>query len=555
MNITNDEDSGNNGVWWALDNFAQHITVWRALDGSFYILGLDNGTWQTFQGAASPQHGYGEAADGTGSFTGGFIATLSNTAVFAPNRPLTGFLGSFDLGGTKSNILSTPSIGPSGISQSGLRFWSVYYFTGGFTFDPPNNLPNWGWSYSYDGQIWCNSISGTSGDINTAPPVISSSTITTTITVPTTTATTSTSISVSVTSSIKTVNTTVTSTSSTTTTAGITTGTSTTTTPGAYSIVFSTNSWLCGQTIQVSFTGPLQEEGHGGHQIEFVYYQYAPSTPNQLIPIFTDGGPGQPPLYASTDDTLTYQIQASEWSSVNFNIAPDIYVVVEDLTVPNNNSPIALLSKATGATASTCNGVYTSTTTTTGGILTTGQFSTTTTVETNVIPVTLTSVSTSFVVTVTSATSHVFGGVATEFTDTIQTRTSIENITSTFTSYTPNATSSYTFLVTPTVTLGGYAGPAFIPEGLAALLLIVIFAPLWTYVLRRKVSTKLGIGKSVIGKFFSQRHEVRKGSRRQQREQEEKENRKKKQENKNPDNFATQTASTISRITEKLTRH
>lgn len=180
MNLQNDEDSGNLG-WWAVDNLSQEITLWRVSDGSYYVRALDNGTWYTFAGAKSPQNGYGESADGSGPFQGGYIALLSSVNVFTPSMSLTGFLGTFDFGGTKAKILG--NIGPNGtIQSSGLRFWSLFYFNSGtgFAFSSPNSLPTWGWLYTYlDQESWCNtSAAPSSGDINTAPALLTSSTST-----------------------------------------------------------------------------------------------------------------------------------------------------------------------------------------------------------------------------------------------------------------------------------------------------------------------------------------------------------------------------------------
>jgi hypothetical protein len=158
LKVTNDEDSGNVG-YWALDDYNKKVQVWQVSDGSFYSVVRYEGKWQTFATALSPGAGLSQANDASGTFEGGYIATFTGT--FAPgNQKTNGFIGSFDFGGSKADIL----LGTYGAGQTGITPTFSYltaYFSGVSNFAQPN----WGWTYQYRGQVWYNYASGTSGDI------------------------------------------------------------------------------------------------------------------------------------------------------------------------------------------------------------------------------------------------------------------------------------------------------------------------------------------------------------------------------------------------------
>ena len=160
MKVTNDEDSGLAG-YWALDNFNKTVKVWQTPDGSFYALAMYEGTWQTFAGALSPQSGTVEPKDGCGTVEGGYVATFTATA-FTQHF---GYIGKFDFGGTKADILlGTYEAGQTGSTTP--YDWVSAYFTGVTGFDQPH----WGWTYEYQNQKWFNyadADGGTSGDIIT----------------------------------------------------------------------------------------------------------------------------------------------------------------------------------------------------------------------------------------------------------------------------------------------------------------------------------------------------------------------------------------------------
>jgi len=116
-----------------------------------------------------------------------------------------------------------------------------------------------------------------------------------------------------------------------------TTSTTTSTSSSAgYSINFSSDYWFC-TPISVSFTGPLVESGYYGDTLQFQYYQYNPSYPSVLTPIFTDSG------LTVTSDTVNYWIGAGEYAPVNFAYQPNLAVKVVDVTPKSNGAPPGLL--------------------------------------------------------------------------------------------------------------------------------------------------------------------------------------------------------------------
>jgi hypothetical protein len=102
-----------------------------------------------------------------------------------------------------------------------------------------------------------------------------------------------------------------------------------TTSSSGYSISFSPPYWLC-TDVSVTFTGPLVESGYLGDTLQFQYFQYSPSYPSVLNPIFTDSS------LTVTSDTVTYWIRYPEYAPVNFAYMPNIAVKVVDVTVKSN---------------------------------------------------------------------------------------------------------------------------------------------------------------------------------------------------------------------------
>ncbi len=153
--VTNDEDSGNVG-YWALDSYNKSLQVWQVPDGTFYAVAKYTGKWQTFAGALSPGVGTAFTKDGQGTFEGGYVGTFdaaSFTSAF-------GNIGTFDLGGTKADVI----LGTYGAGQTGITtpFNAISnYFPGYSNFI----WVNWGWTYKYQNQRWNNFDYGTTGDI------------------------------------------------------------------------------------------------------------------------------------------------------------------------------------------------------------------------------------------------------------------------------------------------------------------------------------------------------------------------------------------------------
>jgi len=122
----------------------------------------------------------------------------------------------------------------------------------------------------------------------------------------------------------------ITVTTTSTTTTVTTLGTSTSSTSGAgYSLSFSPVYWLCTDVL-VTFTGPLVESGFYGDTLQFQYFQYTPTYPSLLTPIFTDPG------LTVTSDTVNYWINYIEYAQVNFAYQPNIAVKVVDVTLKSN---------------------------------------------------------------------------------------------------------------------------------------------------------------------------------------------------------------------------
>jgi hypothetical protein len=129
---TNVEDSGN-FCYWALDDAIPRIQVWHVPDGSFYAILRPRGIWTTFAGVPSPNcDGSGlptEQAQGSGTYWGWFTVAFTASSY----TPKFGYLGTFNCGGTKADIL----LGNYSLQQgdNGALFaWQNYFpgFNGSF---------------------------------------------------------------------------------------------------------------------------------------------------------------------------------------------------------------------------------------------------------------------------------------------------------------------------------------------------------------------------------------------------------------------------------------
>jgi hypothetical protein len=165
--VNNDEDTGLFG-YWALDSYLKSVDVYQTPGGSFYAAVFYSGTFTTFAGALSPEAGAVQAYGGTGSIVGGYILTFTGTLNPNPAYARSGFIGTFDFGGTKSDILLGTYALQSGDSNV-FSYLSTYFSSYNIISQSP-----WGWLYSFTGirpSTWCNSESGNYGDIITSPPV------------------------------------------------------------------------------------------------------------------------------------------------------------------------------------------------------------------------------------------------------------------------------------------------------------------------------------------------------------------------------------------------
>jgi len=165
--VTNDEDSGFVG-YWALDSYLKTAQVWQDPNNAqnFYVIATYTGIFQTFKGALSPMNGVKETKDATGIELGFYYANFQSSSFTSKF----GFIGTFNYGGTKSDIL----LGSYGAGQIGdttpFDFVLKYFGAGAdssFAYIMINGFQQWSWTYYYGEQTWVNAGSGSSGDIVT----------------------------------------------------------------------------------------------------------------------------------------------------------------------------------------------------------------------------------------------------------------------------------------------------------------------------------------------------------------------------------------------------
>lgn len=163
MKVTNDEDSGFVG-YWALDAYNKHIRVWQTPSGYYYAVATYDGQWQTFSEALSPGNGVTEPSNGSGPMIGGYVLTFDGTLLNPPSVPTHGNIGTYDFGGTKSDVL-LGKYANGQVGDSSPTDWVNLYFSGVSN----ENEPVWGWQYRYPTQTWCNTsvLPKGSGDIVT----------------------------------------------------------------------------------------------------------------------------------------------------------------------------------------------------------------------------------------------------------------------------------------------------------------------------------------------------------------------------------------------------
>jgi hypothetical protein len=205
MTVYNSEDSGLVG-YWALDNFMESFVIWQntgTTPNTFCALQQYSGYWTTYRSALSPQNGVSELHAATGSmvasivkiFTGTFLGpycqptisvhytktttTEATTTITTHTRvtststcpgtystePLTGNIGTFNLGGSRSQILLGTYAKQTAFNPT--SFLTFYFKTPTITSEPA-----WSWIYTQGngvgyGNMWVNDLSGSFGDIVT----------------------------------------------------------------------------------------------------------------------------------------------------------------------------------------------------------------------------------------------------------------------------------------------------------------------------------------------------------------------------------------------------
>lgn len=164
LQVINDEDSGFFG-YWALDSYTKEVRVWQVPAGTFYAEVRYEGKWKTFKNAASPGLGMTQERDDSGPMKGGYVATFAFAGAFNPGaQKIKGYIGKYDLGGTKTDILtgSTAQTGPTTPFSVLTAYFPGY-----------NNFvyQSWGWTYTNESrdadQNWYNFDRASIGDILT----------------------------------------------------------------------------------------------------------------------------------------------------------------------------------------------------------------------------------------------------------------------------------------------------------------------------------------------------------------------------------------------------
>lgn len=155
--VKNMEDYGN-FCYWALDTGIIRVQVWQIPDGSFYAIRWHNGIWTTFAGVPSSNcDGSGlptEQARGSGTYSGWMTAAFTASSY---TRKF-GYLGTFNCGGTKADIL----LGNYSLQQgdNGAEFtWQNY-----FPDIDGSNVGIWE-QYRYGCQTMVSDDAGTFGNI------------------------------------------------------------------------------------------------------------------------------------------------------------------------------------------------------------------------------------------------------------------------------------------------------------------------------------------------------------------------------------------------------
>lgn len=149
--VLNDADSGEQGNYWAYDNYKRHIQVWETnASGVYCAIVSYRGNFTTVAGAAPGPSGT-VGAGIKGEMDGGRRATIVGTLKTEPDWRTRGAVGTFNY---DCNI--TTGVCP------GLVSWVSQYFNAGASYADIW----WGWSYKAGRHgTWINSVDGNSGNI------------------------------------------------------------------------------------------------------------------------------------------------------------------------------------------------------------------------------------------------------------------------------------------------------------------------------------------------------------------------------------------------------
>ncbi|MDA4129899.1 MAG: hypothetical protein OK457_03935 [Thaumarchaeota archaeon] len=158
--VTNDEDGGIYG-YWALDSYVQHVQVWQQPDGTFFSTVAALGIFTTFAGAISPNS---QTTTESKTASGIFLANYKSVFGATSFTSKTGFLGTFNFGGTVSDILLGTYGNGNGQTGDGAPVSVLPMFFSGIS-DFTNYASSW--MYYCNGQTFSATSSGNSGNIVT----------------------------------------------------------------------------------------------------------------------------------------------------------------------------------------------------------------------------------------------------------------------------------------------------------------------------------------------------------------------------------------------------
>lgn len=160
--VTSDEDSGFCG-YWALDHYNKQINITTTdTSGTYFVNETYEGFWQTFQGALSPNGDCNaqtprEGATASGTFEGYVAFFVSGT--FSPSKPTGGNLGTYNFGGTSSDVLNLVYAHQTG-DATPVEMLN-FYFAAGWTTSCAGTAPltsasgcPFSFTYHFHGQAW-----------------------------------------------------------------------------------------------------------------------------------------------------------------------------------------------------------------------------------------------------------------------------------------------------------------------------------------------------------------------------------------------------------------